>query len=53
MVDAAHSSIAIKKGLSIMSIGVINKKAIKVVAGSSGFLAVIKHPNKNNTEMER
>ena len=42
-----------KYGLSIMNIGVITNKAIKVIAGKSGLFEEIKQPNKNKITMDK
>ena len=52
-VEEAVNSMAIQKGLSIMNIGVIKSKAIKVVAGTRALLELIKPPNIKSKEIER
>ena len=51
--DAAISSKAMKKGLSIINIGVISKNAMNVTAGLSGLFWEITQPNRNSREMDR
>ena len=51
--DATTSSIDMKNGLSIMNKGVINKKAIKEIAGDVGLFWVMNAPNKKSIDIDR
>ena len=53
MAEAAHNSIAMKKGLSIMNIGVITKNTMNVVAGIFELFCEIKQAKINSKDIDK
>ena len=51
--EAAVSSNAIQKGLSIINIGAISRKAMKVVEGAVGLFFVRKQPKIKRREIDK